>query len=257
MIAPLYVISGFAVGLLVGLTGVGGGSLMTPLLVLLFGVHPQTAVGTDLFFASATKVVGTAVHGAERTVVWSIVGLLAAGSLPASLISVAVLSRFGSQNAHASELISITLGFALLATAVCVIFKKQISAYARRGPDLSPERRRVLTIATGAVLGVLVTVSSVGAGAIGVTALIFLYPRLTAAEIVGTDIAHAAPLTLVAGVGHLALGSIDVAILASLLVGSAPGIILGSVSAARVPDFLLRPALALVLVVVGCRLVFA
>ena len=256
MIAPLYVGSGFAVGALVGLTGVGGGSLMTPLLVLLFGIHPETAVGTDLLYASATKAVGAAVHGAKRTVVWSIVGLLAAGSAPASLISVLVLSRLGPRSAQTSELISVTLGFALLATAVSIVFKNQIAAFARGAREISPRRRRALTIATGALLGVLVTVSSVGAGAIGVTALLFLYPRLSAAEIVGSDIAHAVPLTLIAGLGHLAFGSIDVWVLASLLIGSIPGIVLGSLGAARAPEFFLRPALAAVLVIVGVRLVF-
>jgi uncharacterized protein len=229
---------------------------MTPLLVLVFGIHPQTAVGTDLLYASATKTVGTLVHGMERTVNWSIVGLLAVGSVPAALVSVAVLSRLGPQGARESQLISVTLGLALFATAVSIMFKNRIAAFSQSRPDMSPALRRGLTIATGATLGVLVTLSSVGAGAIGVTALFFLYPRLTAAEIVGSDVAHAVPLTLVAGLGHLLLGSINWAILLSLLLGSIPGIILGSLSATRVPEVFLRPVLAAVLVVVGYRLIF-
>lgn len=253
----LYSASGFLVGFLVGLTGVGGGSLMTPLLVLAFGVHPQTAVGTDLLFAAATKSVGTLVHNSKRSVRWRIVGALAAGSIPATAVAVLALDRLGPASAGTGKLISLSLGLALFATGASILFKPRLMKWAARSRPRSALQRTSLTILVGAVLGVLVTFSSVGAGAIGVTALIFLYPELTAAEIVGSDVAHAVPLTLAAGLGHLYLGSINWLMLGSLLVGSVPGIVLGSLSATRVPELYLRPILAAVLAIVGYRLIFA
>jgi uncharacterized membrane protein YfcA len=253
----LYSLSGFAVGALVGMTGVGGGSLMTPLLILLFGIHPATAVGTDLLYASATKTGGTVVHGWFRTVDWRVVGRLAAGSVPATALTIAVLSRFDMRGHAANNLITTVLGLALFATAVALIFRKQILAlYAARVGALDPRRTAKLTVAVGAVLGVMVSVSSVGAGAIGVTVLLLLYPQLPTARIVGSDIAHAVPLTLVAGLGHWMLGSIDWPLLGSLLVGSLPGIVLGSYLSTRVPDLVLRLTLAATLLAVGGRLLF-
>jgi uncharacterized membrane protein YfcA len=243
IINPLYSVSGFAVGLLVGLTGVGGGSLMTPLLVLLFGVHPATAVGTDLIYASINK-----------TVDWRLVGRLACGSLPAAGVTLFMLHRFGSPPNGA--LISTILGVALMLTAISVAFRPWISRLAERLGDVSPLRQTVLTVLTGAVLGVLVTISSVGAGALGVTALILLYPKLPTVRVVGSDIAHAVPLTLVAGLGHLMVGEVNGAMLVSLLVGSIPGIVIGSQFSARVPDKVLRPILAATLLLVGGRLAF-
>jgi uncharacterized membrane protein YfcA len=253
----LYSLSGFAVGALVGMTGVGGGSLMTPLLILLFGIHPATAVGTDLLYASATKTGGTLVHGWFRTVDWRVVGRLAAGSVPATALTIAVLSRFDMRGHAANNLITTVLGLALFATAVALIFRKQIlAAYVARVGTLDPRRTAKLTVAVGAVLGVMVSVSSVGAGAIGVTVLLLLYPQLATARIVGSDIAHAVPLTLVAGLGHWMLGSIDWPLLGSLLVGSLPGIVLGSYLSTRVPDLVLRLTLAATLLAVGGRLLF-
>jgi uncharacterized protein len=255
LINPLYSVSGFAVGLLVGLTGVGGGSLMTPLLILFFGVHPTTAVGTDLLFASVTKSAGTLVHGIEATVDWLVVGRLAAGSVPATILTIAFLHLLGSPAAPAAHVISVTLGVALLLTAVSLIFRSQVLAFAaHQFGRPSSGRAAVPTVITGVVLGVLVSLSSVGAGAIGVTVLLMLYPRLPIARIVGSDIAHAVPLTLLAGIGHWMLGSVDWALLTSLLVGSLPGIVLGSVAAAWVPELVLRPILALTLLLVGGRM---
>jgi uncharacterized membrane protein YfcA len=254
MINPIYSVSGFAVGVLVGLTGVGGGSLMTPLLVLLFGIHPATAVGTDLLYASITKTGGTLVHSLNKTVEWGVTGRLAAGSIPAAVVTLLLLHRYGAPP-HAA-LISTTLGFALILTAASVAFRPWIAAYAARLGEMSRRRVTVLTILTGVVLGVLVTISSVGAGALGVTALILLYPKLPTARIVGSDIAHAVPLTLVGGLGHLWMGSVNGPLLASLLVGSIPGIIIGSQFSARVPDRVLRPILAATLLLVGGRLAF-
>ena len=256
-INTLYSLSGFAVGFLVGMTGVGGGSLMTPLLILLFGIHPATAVGTDLLYASATKTGGTAAHGYTRTIDWRVVGRLALGSVPATALTIATLSLLGVQGAAANQLITLVLGCALLATAVILVLRQRIvEIYGARLAALSPRTTFRLTIAIGAVLGVLVSISSVGAGALGVTALILLYPKLPIVRIVGSDIAHAVPLTLVAGMGHWWLGSVDWPLFGSLLVGSLPGIVLGSFTSIRVPDTVLRYLLAVVLTLVAVKLLF-
>ena len=256
-IDPLYSLSGFLVGALVGMTGVGGGSLMTPLLILLFGIHPATAVGTDLLYAAATKTGGTLVHGFTRTVDWRIVGRLATGSLPATALTLFVLSRLELTGKAASELITLVLGCALFCTALALIFRPQIMKfYAKHVGELDPRRTAILTVVTGAVLGVLVSISSVGAGALGVTALVLLYPKLRIVRIVGSDIAHAVPLTLLAGLGHWFIGSIDGHLLVSLLVGSIPGIVLGSYASTLVPDTALRLTLAATLILAGSRLVF-
>jgi uncharacterized protein len=251
-----YSMSGFAVGALVGMTGVGGGSLMTPLLILLFGIHPATAVGSDLLYAAVTKTGGTLVHGLNRTIEWRVVGRLAIGSVPVTALTLLALSRLDINGAMASGLITIVLSVALFSTAAMLIFRKAILGfYASRVGILSHRRTVVLTIATGAILGVLVSISSVGAGAMGVTALVILYPRLPTARIVGSDIAHAVPLTLVAGMGHWMLGSIDWHLVGSLLAGSLPGIVLGSYVSPRVPDTALRLTLAMTLIAVGGKLV--
>jgi uncharacterized membrane protein YfcA len=257
-INPLFAVSGFVVGMLVGLTGVGGGALMTPLLVLLFGIHPTTAVGTDLLYASITKTGGTLVHGLSNTVDWKITRRLALGSVPATALTLLALGyvNHGGEE-EASGLITTVLGFALILTAIALVFRKWIlDFFATRVGEFGEERTRFLTVVLGALLGVLVSLSSVGAGAIGVTVLLILYPRLPVARIVGSDIAHAVPLTLIAGVGHWFLGSIDWSLLGSLLVGSLPGIAIGSYITTRVPDRVLRPILASTLAVVGGRLAF-
>ena len=253
----LYTLSGFAVGLLVGLTGVGGGSLMTPLLILLFGIHPATAVGTDLLYAAVTKSAGSIVHGLNRTVDWRVVRRLATGSVPMTIVTIAALSYLDIKGATAQQVISSVLAFALLLTAVTLLFRERIIArYAPPLDTLSPKRIGVLTVVVGGVLGVLVSISSVGAGAIGVTALILLYPKLPTARIVGSDIVHAVPLTLVAGIGHWLLGSIDWQIFTALIFGSIPGILIGSYAAARFPETALRVVLALTLLAVASKLSF-
>lgn len=255
---PLYPLSGFVVGMIVGLTGVGGGSLMTPILVLLFGIHPSTAVGTDLLYAAATKSVGTLMHGMSKTISWPIVGRLASGSVPATLLTIGLLHTYGLTSAKTSSTIAFVLGIALVLTSLSLIFRKQILEFAqKRSGSQSDLRTTFLTVLTGATLGVLVSVSSVGAGALGVTALLILYPKLPTVQIVGSDIAHAVPLTLIAGMGHWWLGSVDWMMLVSLLIGSVPGIIVGSKLAPKLPDGVLRPILAAVLAIVGLRLVFA
>ena len=252
----LYSVSGFAVGFLVGMTGVGGGSLMTPVLILLFGIHPATAVGTDLLYAAATKTGGSLVHGLGGTIDWRVVGRLATGSVPMTALTLFVFSHLDIKGPVADQIITAVLSTALFGTAAVLIFRKSIMAvYAQKVGELDPRRTAALTVAMGAILGVLVSISSVGAGAIGVTALILLYPRLPTVRIVGSDIAHAVPLTLAAGIGHWIIGSIDFLLLGSLLMGSLPGIFLGSYMSSRVPDVALRMTLAATLIVAGSKLV--
>jgi uncharacterized membrane protein YfcA len=251
----LYIGFGFAVGFLVGLTGVGGGSLMTPLLILLFGVHPTTAIGTDLFFAGVTKTAGTAAHAAARSIDWTIVALLATGSVPATITTTAVLSRFDLKSALAQHVVSGILGVTLVATATFLIAGNSIrDRYADRLSGIDFSKKALFTILLGLVMGILVTATSVGAGAVGVTCLLLIYPKMPAGRIVGSDIAHAVPLTLLAGAGHWYLGSVDWGLLSILLIGSLPGIIIGSLLAIQARDAVVRVTLASVLVVVGVRL---
>lgn len=252
---PAYIFAGFAVGALVGMTGVGGGSLMTPLLILFFGVHPATAVGTDLLFAATTKMAGSGVHGIRRTVDWRVVRRLAVGSVPAAIASMFILSYINIKSPAATELITAVLAAALFATAAVLIFREAIASrcgkwIARAGSA----QVQALTILVGCVVGVLVTISSVGAGAIGVAALVMLYPELPTSRIVGSDIAHAVPLTLVAGLGHWLLGSTDLLLFVSLISGSVPGVLIGSYAATRIPEPLLRTVLATTLFIVAAKL---
>jgi hypothetical protein len=248
----LYTLSGLAVGFVVGLTGVGGGSLMTPLLVLFFGVAPSVAVGTDLLYAALTKAGGVCVHGKNQTVDWRVARLLATGSLPAALLTLSILHVTGAGKVL-DGVVTSALGVALILTALALIFRTRLQALA---PEWTPRQQTVLTVAAGALLGVLVSLSSVGAGALGAALLVVLHPRLKAVQIVGTDLAHAVPLTLVAGLGHAVLGHVDGALLISLLLGSLPGIWLGSKLAMAVPEKFLRTTLAGMLVLIGGRLVF-
>jgi len=255
VIDPVFVASGFSVGLLVGMTGVGGGSLMTPILILLFGIHPSTAVGTDLLYAAATKTGGGLVHGWAGTIHWRAVFRLAAGSIPASVLALLALWQLDLSTEAARSLVNSVLCFALILTATSLIFRKlvidKLRARMARVDDVTIARATVLV---GAVLGILVSISSVGAGAVGVTALLLLYPQLPMARIVGSDIAHAVPLTLVAGVGHWFLGATDWQLLGVLLIGSLPGIVIGSYCAVRVPETALRLLLAGILIVVAGKL---
>ena len=258
MISPLYALSGFFVGALVGMTGVGGGSLMTPLLILLFGVHPATAVGTDLLYAAATKTVGTLMHKARHTVEWPIALRLAAGSVPATLATVWALHRGAVQSAGGSSprALALVLAVALLLTAITLVLRPWLLArVAHRATAISPGLVTLLTVLSGVVLGVVVTLTSVGAGALGMTALVMLYPRVPVVRLVGADIAHAVPLTLIAGAGHWWLGEVNFQILLSLLAGSLPGILLGSYVASRIPGGMLRGVLAATLTVAAWQLV--
>ncbi|MES2238364.1 MAG: sulfite exporter TauE/SafE family protein [Pseudomonadota bacterium] len=256
---PALSLSGLIVGLLVGLTGVGGGSLMTPILVLLFGFKPATAVGTDLLYAAITKSGGSWVHHRHGNIDWRITGRLALGSVPAAAVSLVVLAHLGLEGHNTTRLITGALGVALLLTASSLLFRQRLLAFGRRyiGQALNERQTALLTILVGTIVGTLVAWTSVGAGALGVTALTFLYPQLATRRIVGADIAHAVPLTLVAGMGHWYLGSVDMHLLLNLLIGSLPGIALGSHFAARVPERGLRSLLAAVLILVGSKLIFA
>jgi uncharacterized protein len=257
MIDPLFSLSGFAVGLLVGMTGVGGGALMTPVLIMLFGIHPATAVGTDLLYAAATKTGGSVVHGFARSIDWRVVGRLATGSIPATVVTLSALSHFNLSGDAARNLITLVLSVALFATAFVLVFGGTIvEAYRDRVAELDPRRMATNTVLIGALLGALVSISSVGAGAIGVVALIILYPQLPMARIVGSDIAHAVPLTLIAGTGHWMMGSVDWHVVGSLLVGSLPGIFVGSYFAIRVPERPLKLVLATTLFVVATRIAY-
>ncbi|MES2347161.1 MAG: sulfite exporter TauE/SafE family protein [Pseudomonadota bacterium] len=253
-----FVASGFAVGLLVGMTGVGGGSLMTPLLTLLFGVSPAVAVGTDLAFASLTKGVGTFTHRMRGTVHWEIVRRLCIGALPAALLASFALKHFGTLNQEIGQVIRYMIAGSVLLTVVALLFKRKMLAWITAHPErqLQGSALTTATIVAGAVLGTLVTISSIGAGAIGATLLVMLYPRLSAAEVAGTDIAYAVPLTAIAAVGHWWLGSINWTLLLTLLVGSLPGITIGAYAARAVPERLLRGLLAFTLVAVAAKLVF-
>jgi uncharacterized membrane protein YfcA len=257
MVDPLYCLSGFMVGLLVGMTGVGGGSLMTPILILLFGIHPATAVGTDLLYAATTKTVGSLVHGFARSIDWGVVRRLAYGSIPATIVTIFVLSHLALDGESVRRFISIVLSVALFATATVLVFGEPIvKIYRTRMNELDPQSTAIATVIFGATLGVLVSISSVGAGAIGVIALVLLYPNLPMAKIVGSDIAHAVPLTLIAGMGHWMMGSVDWHIMGSLLAGSLPGIFIGSYFAIRIPERALRLVLASVLFIVASRVAY-
>lgn len=256
---PIYSLSGLLVGALVGMTGVGGGSLMTPLLVLI-GIHPSTAVGTDLLYAAITKTAGTAVHGANKTVNWMIVRLLALGSVPAALITLYLMSGVDRKSMAAVSFITYALGWMLLLTAVLLVFRNvivaQVGKWRQGRPPLSERTVKVLTFLLGVSLGTLVTLTSVGAGALGVTVLLILFPKLQIRDVVGSDIVHAVPLTLVGGLGYWYIGEIDWMLLISLLIGSIPGIIVGSYLAPRMPDRVIRPILAVTLALVAWKLVF-
>lgn len=253
-----YIVSGFAVGLLVGMTGVGGGSLMTPLLTLLFGVSPSVAVGTDLAFASITKSAGTLTHRLRGTVRWDIVKRLCIGALPAAVVATLALKSFGTLSPEIGQIIRYSIAGSVLLTVVALIFKGRMLNWINAHPEkqLQGNKLAAATIISGAVLGVLVTVSSIGAGAIGATLLVMLYPRMSSAEVAGTDIAYAVPLTAIAALGHWWLGSIHWELLISLLIGSLPGITLGSWVARSVPEKFLRVLLAMTLTTVAVKLIY-
>lgn len=247
----LYVCAGAGVGFAIGLTGVGGGSIMTPLL-LAFGFPMHIAVGTDLLYAAITKTGGVIVHAQQKTIDWKLVYWLALGSLPASIATVVLLKVYFTSPQDYSLILSTCLGFMLIATSAALIFRGKLNQR-RAGAG---RHRKTITIVTGLVLGVLVTLSSVGAGVLAVTALVLMYPALQGVRIVGTDIAHAVPLTLIAGLGHLFLGNVDFFLLGSLLIGSLPAIWFGTKIAGRIPENVIRSILATTLLGIGIKFAF-
>jgi uncharacterized membrane protein YfcA len=253
-----YIVSGFAVGTLVGLTGVGGGSLMTPLLTMLFGINPTVAVGTDLAFASITKTAGTFAHRYKGTVHWDIVKRLCLGALPAAVAATLALKYLGALDQEIAQIIRYSIAGSVLLTVIAILLRGKIQTWISAHPERQLQGRQlhIATIFAGAVLGTLVTISSIGAGAVGATLLVLLYPRLSPAEVAGTDIAYAVPLTAIAALGHWWLGSINWELLAMLLLGSVPGITLGSLMAKAVPEKVLRVLLASTLTGVAAKLVF-
>lgn len=252
------VLSGFGVGVMVGITGVGGGSLMTPILVLIFGMAPASAVGTDLWFAAITKSAGGAMLQRKGSVDWEVARRLWLGSLPVSVVTLWWMHLSGVAQAR-PRLILVTLGWVLLATALAMIFKNRTHAFAQTLRTSAPHRFKlaqpVLTVVAGAILGLLVTLTSVSAGALGTAMLLYLYPfRMKPARLVGTDVVHAVPLCLVAGTGHLIMGDVNIILLGNLLLGSIPGIVFGTLFGGKAPEAALRIAIALMLVIVGAKL---
>lgn len=254
----IYIISGFAVGVLVGLTGVGGGSLMTPLMIFAFNVQPIVAVGTDLLFAAITKTGGIISHNRRGTICWNIVGWMALGSLPTAVITVYVLDNIltNSPDFQIDTLVNTSLGVALILTALALYLKNTIQhsgeGIKKRLPNWKQWRTPV-TILAGVLLGVLVPITSIGAGAFGAAILLFLYPSLPTMRVVGTDLAHAVPLTAVAGMGHMQMGTVDYTLLAYLLAGSLPGIFVGSHMSTVIPEKVMRPILATMLLLIGLK----
>jgi uncharacterized membrane protein YfcA len=254
-------VAGFCVGALVGMTGVGGGALMTPILVLMFGVAPAAAVGTDLWFAAITKMVGGTLHQRRGGVDWQVLRRLCAGSLPAAVLTLLWLHRSGAAQLRQGLILN-ALGLVLLLTALAMIFKKRTHAMGQalraKAPADFKRAQPWLTVLAGAVLGVLVSLTSVGAGALGAVMLLYLYPyRMKPARLVGTDIVHAIPLTLVAGTGHLLMGNVDLLLLGQLLLGSVPGVAVGAWVGTRAPENFLRAAVSLVLIAVGSKMLLA
>lgn len=253
------VIAGLVVGFIVGLTGVGGGSLMTPIL-LFFNIPPTTAVGTDLLYAAFTKAGGIFVHHKKGNINWKITGWLTLGSVPAALVTLWILNSIKTDIETINRVIKVSLGWALLFTSVAIIFKKKLLKFSQKhaGDKFHSEShtQNMLTVGIGVLLGVTVTVTSIGAGALGTVTLFFLYPLLPLPRLVGTEIAHAVPLTLVAGIGHASMGNLDLGLLGQLLMGSLPGIYMGSMLSGKVPDQFLRNAIAVMLFFTGYKLIF-
>lgn len=254
-----FVIAGLIVGFIVGMTGVGGGSLMTPIL-LWFGIPPTTAVGTDLLYAAFTKMGGIFVHQKKKNINWTITGWLSLGSVPAAFFTLWVLHSIKTDVTTINSVIKYGLGWALILTSIAVIFKKKLLVFSQKHAGdkfhTKSNTQNALTVGIGILLGATVTLTSIGAGALGTVTLFFLYPLLPTTKLVGTEIAHAVPLTLVAGLGHATMGNLDFGLLGQLLIGSLPGIYLGSMLSGKVPDLFLRNAIAVMLFSVGFKLVF-
>lgn len=259
----IHIAAGALVGLIIGLTGVGGGSLMTPILVMGFGISPAIAVGTDLLYAAITKCSGVFFHHKNGTVDWKVVLLLGSGSVPCSILTIFVLEQLRDTGINYDNIIISTLGVMLVLTAVIIVIKNRLLSFVHSKHDNSSvvnlirTSRPQITILSGCLLGIVVTISSVGAGAIGSAILFLLYPYKRPIAIVGTDLAHAVPLTAIAGFGHLHFGSIDFCLLFGLLAGGLPAIYLGSIIGKKLPDRILRPLISILLLLMGVKLLLS
>lgn len=256
----MFIVSGFVTGMLMGLTGVGGGAVMTPILLLVFGMAPATAIGTDLWFAAMTKSVAVAMHRNANTIDWQIVQRMWSGSLPAAAITIALM-KLGYLGVNLPFL-KIAIGSAVIMTALSILFKTQLHAIGqsfRLTDEESFKKWQLpLTVIAGVALGVMVSLTSIGAGAFGAMILTYLYPlRMTPHKLVATDIAHAIPLTMIAGMGHLVIGNVDFKLLLMLMLGSVPGVIVGVKLATRLPQHILRGGIVICLLLVGGKLLWS
>lgn len=263
MFGPIeFILAGVLVGFCVGITGVGGGSLMTPILISLFKIEPHIAIGTDLLYASISKFCGSVVHARKLNIVWPIVIWLALGSIPASFATHWVLDNYLSQSTHYKAVLTMVLGFMLTLTGVSIIFRSQIERFFNRfrkldvstTAELQPEAikaKRFYILLMGVVLGIFVTLSSVGAGAFGIMALILMFPNLPMIRIIGSDVVHAVLLTLVAGLGHMSSGNVDFHLLGWLLAGSIPAIVIGTLISSHLPERMIRKILGITLFALG------
>jgi uncharacterized membrane protein YfcA len=250
-----YTLAGLTIGTIVGMTGVGGGSLMTPFLIW-YGVPPIIAVGTDLIYASITKSGAVVMHQQRGNIRWHIVGRLAAGSLPTAILVVLLLNWLDLETERQEAVITSVLGVSLMLSSLMLLFGGAL----RRGSlaDSTAVFRKLhrgwglpVTIAAGIIIAVLVALSSVGAGALGTAVLVTLYPRMPTINIVGIDLAHAVLLTAVSGMGHLFGGSVNVTLLVSLLLGSLPGVWIGTRIGSHLPDYVMRRILGVLLLLIG------
>ncbi|WP_272197605.1 sulfite exporter TauE/SafE family protein [Acinetobacter baumannii] len=256
-----FILAGMLVGFCVGITGVGGGSLMTPILIGLFRIEPHIAIGTDLLYAAISKFCGSMVHAKKLNIVWPIVLWLAIGSIPASFGTAWVLEHYLSQSTHYKAVLTMVLGFMLTLTGVSIIFRTRIEKFFNKfrnkentqteNEQLAVQNKRTYIVIMGIILGVFVTLSSVGAGAFGIMALVIMFPNLPMIRIIGSDVVHAVLLTLVAGLGHMSAGNVDFVLLMWLLVGSIPAIIIGTLISSRMPERLIRKILGITLFALG------
>ena len=266
MFGPIeFILAGVLVGFCVGITGVGGGSLMTPILISLFRIEPHIAIGTDLLYAAISKFCGSMVHAKKMNIVWPIVIWLAVGSIPASLATHWVLENYLSQSASYKGILTMVLGFMLTLTGISIVFRGSIEKFFSKfrqnesleltedlaNIHLRAKEKRVYIVVMGIVLGIFVTLSSVGAGAFGIMALVLMFPHLPMIRIIGSDVVHAVLLTLVAGLGHLSSGNVDLHLLGWLLVGSIPAIIIGTLISSRLPERMIRKILGITLFALG------
>ena len=257
-----YILAGVLVGFCVGVTGVGGGSLMTPILITLFKIEPHIAIGTDLLYAAISKFFFFFFHAKKLNIVWPIVIWLAVGSIPASIATTWVLDNYLSQSTHYKAILTMVLGFMLTITGISIVFRTQVERFFSRfgkpmtNEDIDQQRerlksKRVQIALMGIVLGIFVTLSSVGAGAFGIMALIIMFPNLPMIRIIGSDVVHAVLLTLVAGMGHMSSGNVDFELLMWLLIGSIPAIIVGTLVSSRLPEKIIRKILGITLFALG------